>query len=226
MNETAKTRRGARKEMLFEQIARMGHALGTPARLRMMARLVHRPHTVEDLAVETGQTIAATSAHLKSLREAGLVESIREGRHIRCRIASAEAANLWLALRDTAVKTMPLAREIHAEITTVAEPAPRSPGELRSRMKEARGRLIDLRPESEYAENHIPGAISLPGGEAADTRLPPSGTDAAPYLAYCRGPHCDLALRGVERIVATGRPAVALPFSVPEWVAAGYRPER
>src|SRR5260370_1064322 len=42
-----------------------------------------------------------------------------------------------------------------------------------------------------------------------------------PILAYCRGPYCITALKGITSLRELGIPAQRLPFGVPEWKAAG-----
>lgn len=49
----------------------MGQALGNPQRLKMVSLLSHGEKTVERMATAVGQSLAATSAHLKVLRTAG-----------------------------------------------------------------------------------------------------------------------------------------------------------
>ena len=56
--------------------------------------------------------------------------------------------------------------------------------------------LLDARAETEFAEAHLPGAISLPP-EAIDARLPAlpfASAPDAPIVTYCSGMDCDDAL--------------------------------
>jgi DNA-binding transcriptional ArsR family regulator len=64
--------------------------------------LANGERTVEALAGEAGLSVANTSHHLKTLRQAGLVTSRREGTTIHHRLAGPEAFGLWRALRTLA----------------------------------------------------------------------------------------------------------------------------
>jgi DNA-binding transcriptional ArsR family regulator len=62
---------------LYEQLARLGKAVASPARLELLDLLCQGPRTVESLAQEAGLSIANTSQHLRVLHGARLVEESR-----------------------------------------------------------------------------------------------------------------------------------------------------
>src|SRR5829696_4813097 len=76
-----------RKAELFEQLARIGKALGNGKRLELVDLLAQGPRSVADLAVAAGLGLTTTSAHLQTLKQAGLVATAREGTTIRYRLA-------------------------------------------------------------------------------------------------------------------------------------------
>jgi rhodanese-related sulfurtransferase len=80
--------------------------------------------------------------------------------------------------------------------------------------------VVDVRPVIEYEAGHIPGAVSIPIDELP-TRIArlPRGRD---IVAYCRGPYCVMAPRGVDLLRAHGLPARRLEDGLPEWRLAGY----
>ena len=59
---------------LYQQLARIGQALGSGPRLALLDLLRQGPRTVDALAREAGLTLANASQHLKVLRQAKLVE--------------------------------------------------------------------------------------------------------------------------------------------------------
>src|SRR5438270_9447856 len=91
------------KDELFEEFARIGKALSSGRRLELLELLAQAERSVEDLAVETSQSVANTSQHLHVLRQAQLVESRREGNYIRYRLADENVLRLWLAMRTGTV---------------------------------------------------------------------------------------------------------------------------
>jgi DNA-binding transcriptional ArsR family regulator len=92
----------ADKRELFEQFARVGHALGSAPRLVMLDVLAQGERSVEQLAEAAGLSVANASQHLQVLRRAGLVATRREGARVHYRPAGEDVVSLWLSLRDVA----------------------------------------------------------------------------------------------------------------------------
>src|SRR6478672_862868 len=90
----------AAKSALFEAIAMMGKAFGSPVRLELLDLLAQAPRNVDELARASGQSTANTSQHLQALHSAGMVTRAREGTSVRYALA------LWLALRDASVSQL------------------------------------------------------------------------------------------------------------------------
>ena len=65
---------GSLKKNLYEQLARLGKAAASPARLELLDLLCQGPRTVESLAHESGLSVANASQHLRVLHSARLVE--------------------------------------------------------------------------------------------------------------------------------------------------------
>ncbi len=64
-------------------------ALGDKTRWRMVRELLSNPMTVSELARRLQVTQYNISKHLRILRQAGLVEALRLGKHVHCRIVPA-----------------------------------------------------------------------------------------------------------------------------------------
>ena len=80
--------------------------------------------------------------------------------------------------------------------------------------------LLDLRPREEYVAGHIPEARSIPFDELQQRmRELPSEKR---LVAYCRGPFCVAAIRGVKALRAAGFEARRLYGGVGDWVGSGY----
>ncbi|MEV8512117.1 metalloregulator ArsR/SmtB family transcription factor [Dactylosporangium sp. NPDC051484] len=69
-------------------------ALAEPTRLRLVWALAAREHSVGELAELIGANVAAVSQHLARLREAGIVDSRRDGTRIFYRAATPHLADL------------------------------------------------------------------------------------------------------------------------------------
>ena len=90
------------KDLLYEQVARIGKAVSSPKRLELLELLAQGEKTVETLAGELGVDVKLTSAHLKALKEARLVASRRDGKFVIYRLSGPDVARLWVMLREVA----------------------------------------------------------------------------------------------------------------------------
>jgi len=66
------------KDALYAQFARIGNALASPKRIELLDLLGQGEKTVEALAEQIATPIKNTSAHLRVLRQARLVETERD----------------------------------------------------------------------------------------------------------------------------------------------------
>jgi rhodanese-related sulfurtransferase len=163
--------------------------------------------------------MSSCSAHLQTLREAGLVETRREGRRIYYSLASADVAALWDHLRRVAQRHRP-----HTEIARRAYLGPDDStavdtDELLRRLDSGEAVVLDVRPGSEYAAGHLPGAVHIPLDEL-ESRLAELPADRE-IVAYCRGRYCVLAPNAVRLLASRGLTARRAVEGVLEWRAAG-----
>jgi rhodanese-related sulfurtransferase/DNA-binding transcriptional ArsR family regulator len=209
------------KDALYSQFARIGQAVSSPKRLELLDLLSQGEKTVEQLAGQTATAIKNTSAHLRALRQARLVETRRDGTYIWYRIADNGVAAFLLALEA-------LGRRRYAEVREVAQSylerrdtlEPIAAEELLHRLHAGDVTLIDVRPEDEFAAGHIPGALSVPVTElAARVHELPKRKE---IVAYCRGPYCVFAVSAVELLRRRGYRARRMVESIPAWRARGY----
>lgn len=208
------------KGRLYGQFARIGKALASPHRLEVLELLAQSERSVESLATEMGLSIANASQHLQTLREAGLVESRKDGLYVHYRLADASVVELSGALRKVAEKRLAeLERVVREHFGERSDPEPVSMKELLTRAASSKVVILDARPENEYEAGHIAGALSVPI-ETLRRRLKdlPKSKE---YVAYCRGPYCVYADRAVELLRASGRRARRLEGGFPEWKTAG-----
>jgi len=85
--------------------------------------------------------------------------------------------------------------------------------------------IIDAREDYEYAEGHIPGAISMPYDEvsAEPERLADLDAGGRPIIVYCGGGACELSLTLAWDLISAGQSKVVVFMGgYPEWQEAGY----
>jgi len=209
------------KNRLFGQFARIGKALSSPHRLEILELLAQGERTVDSLATEMGLSLANTSQHLKTLRQAALVDARKDGLFVHYRLVDAEVYDVCRAIRNVAEHQLAeferLVRD-HFGSRSAVEPV--SMEELMRRTRTGDVVILDTRPANEYLSGHIAGAVSVPV-DTLQRRLRelPKNTE---YVAYCRGPYCVYADRAVDILRAKGRRARRLIEGFPEWKAAGF----
>jgi rhodanese-related sulfurtransferase len=208
------------KKALYAHLARIGRALSSPQRLEILELLCQAERPVEELARETGLSIANASQHLRVLYEARLVEVRREGRHAYYRLADPSVCQVWqVLLRLGQLRLAEIDRLIRDYFASRDRLEPVEARTLWKRMREGRVVVLDVRPVEEYAAGHIPGARSVPISELR-RRLSELPRDAE-IVAYCRGPYCVLAAEALEVLRRRGVRARRLKGGFPEWWGAG-----
>lgn len=213
----------AAKEALFAEFAAVGKALGHPKRLELLDLLAQGPRSVDELTAAAGVGLSTCSAHLQTLREAGLVETRRDGKRVYYSLAGDDVAALWDRLRQVA--------QLHRAHTERARSAYLGPEdtdsvgteELLRRLRRGDTLVLDVRPEPEYRGGHLPGARHIPLEELADriAELPPGRE----IVAYCRGRYCVLAHDAVRLLTARGLRARRTAEGMLEWRVAGIPTE-
>jgi rhodanese-related sulfurtransferase/biotin operon repressor len=205
----------ARKAELFEQLARVGKALGSGKRLELVDLLAQGPRGVAELSAAAGLGMTTVSAHLQTLKQAGLVATSREGTTILYRLAGSDVAALYVQMRQVAAAR--LADVDAARRSYIGDDDTEQIGrdELLRRAAAGEVTILDVRPVPEYAAGHVPGAISIPI-EKLTERLADLPTDTE-IVAYCRGPYCVFAHEAVRLLTAHGRRAVRLADGMLEW---------
>ncbi|HEY8623082.1 MAG TPA: metalloregulator ArsR/SmtB family transcription factor [Casimicrobiaceae bacterium] len=208
------------KNLLYELVARIAKAVASPKRLELIELLCQAPKSVATLAREADITVNLASAHLKELRVNRLVETERQGKNVIYRLASPDIARFWVALRVLAEDRL---FELQEAMRQLGTPDGAWHGEHRDALlrKARKGEVVvlDVRPRSEYDQQHLPFARSMPLAElrARLAELP----KGKPIVAYCRGPFCVMSDEAVKLLAKRGFNVSKLAEGVSEWLAAG-----
>jgi len=210
------------KDLLYEQVARIGKAASSPKRLELIELLCQGEKSVETLARETAISMKLASAHLRELRAAHLVETEKQGKNVIYRIANRAVADFWVAIRSLAEdRLVELRLALEQMASHPKELAPQNRDGLVKLAKQGDVIVLDVRPATEYAAAHLPFARSIPIDELRQrlAELPAGKT----IVAYCRGPYCLMARDAVELLRQEGFEALHLPEGVAEWGIAPVR---
>lgn len=212
----------AAKQRIYDQFSRIGKALSSPVRLELLDLLVQGERSVDALADACDLSTANASQHLQVLAAARLVEWRRRGQRVLYRVAAPSVEILWQTLRRTAEHRLHELDAIASEyLTHRHEFEPIGRDELHRRMKEGTVTLIDVRPIEEYAQGHLPGAISVPLSEVKAWASLYRREHGKQVVAYCRGPYCVWASEAVAVLSELGIQALGFGEGVGEWRVAG-----
>lgn len=208
------------KDALYAQFARIGHALASPKRIELLDLLGQGEKIVEILAEQTATPVKNTSAHLRVLRHAHLVETRRDGTYIYYRLADDDVLEVLRALEALGHHRLADVQQVvrlHLDRHDKLEPVTLK--ELRRLMRDGDVTVVDVRPREEFESGHITGALSVPLGELKRRlrELPKSRE----VIAYCRGRYCVYSLEAVTLLRKHGYRARRAEEGFPDWRAAG-----
>lgn len=220
MNKPVVADKRAFKDRLFAEFAALGKALASGHRLELLDLLAQGERSVEDLAAESGLSVANASSHLQVLRRARLVESERRGTYVLYRLADTEVFTLWRTLRDLGTARLAeIERLVDSYLGRERDLDAVDHDRLLTLLRDDAVTLVDVRPVAEYEQGHILRARSLPL-EELERRLRelPKRRE---IVAYCRGPYCVFADEAVALLKRHGYRASRLQGGFPDWRESG-----
>lgn len=208
------------KDMLYAQFARIGHALSSPKRIELIDLLSQGEKTVEQVARFSATPIKNTSAHLRVLRQARLVDTRRDGTYVYYRLADDDVFRLLKSLEALGHSRLADVQQVvrlYLDGRDALEPVTFT--ELRQLMRDGDVTVVDVRPAEEYRAGHIPGALSIPVPDLK--RRLREIPRAKEVIAYCRGRYCVYSLEAVTLLRKQGYRARRAHEGLPDWRAAG-----
>ena len=208
-------------EEVYEQFSRVCKALGSSKRFELLDLLSQGEHTVEELATETGMSIANTSQHLQNLKNSHLVSVRRHRNEMIYRLKDSSLIEVLEAVQRTA-------EDYLAEMDRIKNNLERerlaikviSFDELANLQNNTNVQLVDVRPQSEYQAGHLPGAISFPL-ENLENRLGELSLDD-PIVVYCRNFYSLLADEAVKLLASHHFDASRLEWGINKWRMEGH----
>jgi len=209
------------KQHVFASLAQIAQALGHAHRLELLEHLGQGERSVEDLAVRASLTLANASRHLQLLRRAALVVGRRDGKRVYYRLAGDDVVvGLLAALSRVGERnSAEIARVMASYFRARDEFEPVSRDELLDRLRCGTATVLDVRPEDEFANGHLPAALNIPLAQL-ELRLAELPAEQE-IVAYCRGPWCVLSFEAVALLRQRGYRARRLEDGFPEWKTAG-----
>lgn len=220
-----KLQKRAFKDKIYGELAMLTRSLANPHRLEIIELLAQAEFPVEQIAEQTGLSVANASQHLQVLKAAQIVDTHRSGNFIYYRLANDDVFKAWKALRALGVERNATIGKV---VTDFRKPKfdgePVTIDNLTRKIKSGKVTVLDVRPEYEYNKGHIANAISIPIDQLTK-RLKeiPKRTEV---VAYCRGPFCVFADEAVSILSKAGYKATRLEEGYPDWSVMGLPVER
>ena len=173
------------KDKVYTILSVLVKAMANPHRLEIIDLLGQSERSVEEIAAETGMSVANASQHLQVLKQSNLVQIKRNGNFILYRLASDNVYRSWKNLRDIGMESLAEAEKIVRDFRTKKSSfEPVCLEDLLSRMKTSNIILLDVRPEQEFKAGHITNLINILidqlGGRIGELKK------SKRYIAYCR----------------------------------------
>ena len=204
------------KDKVYTVMSKLVKAMANPHRLEIIDLLGQAERSVEEIAAETGMSVANASQHLQVLKQSNLVQIKRNGNFILYRLASDNVYKSWRDLRKIGMESLAEVEKIVKDFRAKKRSfEPVRLEDLLSRMESSNIILLDVRPEQEFNAGHIPNAINIPidqlPGRIGELKK------SKRYVAYCRGPFCVFADDAVQLLTQKGFKANRLEEGYPDW---------
>jgi rhodanese-related sulfurtransferase len=177
-------------------------------------------HSVDELAANSGMSVANTSRHLQILKQARLIVSERRGNNMFYAVSNRRVPAFFCQLKDVAYACLTELQQLLLEV--VQSPSRMDPvgrDELLRMVGNCEATVVDVRPKREFDTGHMRGATSIPLDELRG-RLDELPKDRE-IVAYCRGQYCLLADQAVDVLKESGRNARRTDEDAVRWVLEG-----
>ena len=190
MNKTIEMAK-ERQEYLFKEMSSLLEALASPVRLKIIHFLSQAPHSVEQLSVKLGQSIANTSMHLKKMQRENILRTETLGQKRIYSLAQVEMKEFWEQIQSFALihdaTNVISSSDIYNEELSWSKDQ-----EETIRMIKARKlTLLDVRPDDEIDEvdsTYKKYVLHIPFENLK--RLKDTLPTSRPILVICRGRLC------------------------------------
>lgn len=208
------------KDGLYLHFARIGHALSSPKRVELLDLLAQGEKTVELLAQQSSTPVKNTSAHLRVLRQANLVERRGEGTYVYYRLADDDVLRVLRGIESLGHRRFADVQQmVQLYMNQRDDLEPVTSKELQKLIKNGSVVVVDVRPAEEFRAGHIPGALSIPVPELKRRmREIPKNRE---IIAYCRGQYCVYSLDAVTLLRQNGYKARRAADGLPDWRVTG-----
>lgn len=204
------------RDQAFEQVVKMGKALGNISRLKLLDNLVQSKKSVEELAEAVGLSLGTASKNLQLLKKAGLVKEQKEKNFVFYELADQKVAKIISLLIDLSEENNPNLIKLQQDLKKKNSNLQRiSIPSLQDEMLKNDPYLLDLRPQEEFKAGHLPGAHNIPYDQI-DFKLNDLPHERK-IVVYCRGRLCGYSDVIGNKLKLAGYDVATFNNTVWEW---------
>jgi DNA-binding transcriptional ArsR family regulator len=190
MNKTIEKAK-ERQDYLFKEMSSLLEALASPVRIKIIHFLSQAPHSVEQLSLKLGQSVANTSMHLKKMQRENILKTESIGQKRIYSLAQVEMKEFWEQIQNfafihNAANVISSTEIYHEEL--------KWPKDLEETIKMIKARkltLVDVRPTDEIDEvdsTYKKYVLHIPFENLK--KLKETLPTSRPILIICRGRLC------------------------------------
>lgn len=203
------------RQAAFEQVVKIGKATSNITRLKILYALSQGRKSVEELAKTIEISTGTTSKNLQILKKINLIKEEKDKNFVFYRLTSPKI-NQWLSL------LIDLSEENLTQMENLSKNYNQIPSvsisELKQQLLVAEPYIVDLRPEDEFKQGHLPYAHNIPYFEINENLAAlPKKQD---IILYCRGRLCGIAEDVGRKLKEKGYQVVTFNNTVQEWKLA------
>ena len=180
-------------------------------RLKIIHFLSQAPHSVEQLALKLGQTVANTSMHLKKMQRENILKTEVSGQKRIYSLAQEDLKDLWEQIQDFALKHNPDNVIDSQEIYQENLEWDKNLEDTIKQIKNKKLTLVDVRPDDEIDEvdaNYKKYVLHIPFDALKKNK--DDITKSKPLLVICRGRLCVMANESTYQLRKLGFDAYKL----------------
>lgn len=201
----------------YENAAEFVKAISHEKRLQLIELLRVQEHCVEDLTTAMGIGFKSVSAHLRVMKKQGILTTRKEGKRVYYRLRNHNILDLYEHILEVALQEETIAPPFDGKVTFTLR-------ELLEVIQSGHVQMIDVRTREEYANKHIPGALSVPIDELISWSETFQSEDKL-LIVYCEGFYCIQAIDAMKILAIKGFRVKMYRNGLTEWSAAGYSTE-
>lgn len=203
------------KDASFEQVVQIGKSVSNLTRLKILDALSQGRKSVEELSKTIAISVGTTSKNLQLLKKVNLVKEDKDKNFVFYRLASPKVAQLISLLIDLSEENLTKMQTLtknYNQVSNIDIPA------LKKEITTKEPYIVDLRPESEFKQGHLPYAHNIPYTEIDDrlAQLP----KMQEIILYCRGRLCGITEDVGQKLQEKGYKITAFNNTVQEWQLA------